>query len=135
MIPAVTPLLVMRKSYLPSTRAVLNCVARKWPDRCTMSELLAVFVQHDLPNADMTQTTEVRLDAMLRTLFNAGQLSVSGWDADRLWSLGPDVQFATPSKSGKPIKRQKSRYVPTHQPVLRSGAQDFLRFPSHGNRC
>ena len=140
-------LLIMHKSCLPSTRAVLNCVARKWPDVCTMSELLAVFVQHDFANPAMKRTPEVRLDTMLRNLFNGGQLSVSGWGADRIWSLGPDARFATP---GKPRKREKppvvitpprqfnvfgSTYQPAPAPALRAGAQDFLRFSSRGYRC
>ncbi|MCX7258009.1 MAG: hypothetical protein NTZ64_15180 [Polaromonas sp.] len=150
--PAAALLIVPNHSRKAGSTAVLEFMARIWPLTARRDELVYVFSRADT-NTTASCTLAQRVDSALRTMLNYGKLSCSGEGADRVWSFVPSAeQAALPKKAAVTADapayvgvRAPARdygdvmkspvYMPQHQLVLRSGAQDFQRCPSRGTRC
>lgn len=132
-----------------NSHAVLNYLARIWPNSATRAELAAVFTEAD-DNKDACSPLCKRINAALANMVKTGYATSQGSGQDRKFALGPAAQIVkpmepqpeptpepdlpeyvgTPAPARQPDVMTSPHYCPKPMQALRPGSGDFTRLPS-----
>lgn len=151
-VPADAPLIVPNATRSAGTSAVLEYLARCWPQSAWRPELADIFSLGDnKPNGEKTMSK--RFASALANLEKSNYITRRGIGQDCEWTLGPAAQLIgttelpqqpepdLPTWVGEPapVRQPEVMTAPDFKPkpmqALRPGAQDFMRCPSRGARC